>query len=148
MCQLPICLAEEQARLVEKATTTQQKCKRCYEERKFRITTSKFGLVAKRNRNHYALAKQLLYRDANNLSMPAVMWGYDAIRTYEKFLKPVFFVEEAKPFVSSCGFLGTSPDGVVCSGERTIKLIKVKCPYRARQGTVHEICSTMPLLLA
>ena len=39
------------------------------------------------------------------------------------------------------GFLGASLDGVVCSGERMIKLIEVKCPYRARQGTVREICS-------
>ena len=41
-------------------------------------------------------------------------------------------MEEAGIFVSSCGFLGASPDGVVSSGERTIKLIEVKCPYRAR----------------
>ena len=44
-------------------------------------------------------------------------------------------------FISSCGFLGASPDGVVSSGERTIKLIEVKCPYRTRQGTIREICS-------
>ena len=140
-----ITYTEEQARLVEKATITQRKCKRWYEERKFRITASNFGLVAKRKRNHCALAKQLLYRRANNLSVAAVMWGQqhevDAIRAYKKSLKPGVFVEEAGIFISSCGFLGASPDGVVSSGERTIKLIEVKCPYRARQGTVREICS-------
>ena len=61
------------------------------------------------------------------------MWGQehevDAIRAYKKSLKPGIFVEEAGIFVSSCGFLGASPDGVVSSGERTIKVIEVKCPY-------------------
>ena len=140
-----ITYTQEQARLVEKATITQRKCKRWYEECKYRITASNFGLVAKRKRNHCALAKQLLYRRANNLSVAAVRGErkheVDAIRAYKTFLKPGFFVEEAGIFVSSCGFLGASPDGVVSSGERTIKLIEVKCPYRARQGTVHEICS-------
>ena len=122
-----------------------QKCKRWYKECKYWITASNFGLVAKRKLNHCALAKQLLYRGADNLSVAAVMWGQqhevDAIRAYKKSLKLGFFVEGAGIFVSSCGFLGASPDGVVCSRERTIKLIEVKCPYRARQGTVREICS-------
>jgi hypothetical protein len=39
---------EEQSHLVEKATITQRKCKRWYEERKFRITATNFGLIAKR----------------------------------------------------------------------------------------------------
>jgi hypothetical protein len=138
---LPLPYTEEQARLVEKATITQRKCKQWYEERKYRITASNFGLVAKRKRNHCALAKQLLYKRAN-LSEAAVMWGQqheiDAIRAYKKSLKPKLFVEEVGIFVSYCGFLGASPDGVVCSGER---LIEVKCPYRARQGTVREMCS-------
>ena len=73
------------------------------------------------------------------------MWGQqheiDAMRAYKRSLKPRLFVEEAGVFISSCGFLGASPDGVVCSGEKTIKLIEVKCPYRARHGTVRESCS-------
>ena len=140
-----ITYTEEQTRLVEKATTTQQECKRWYEERKYRITASNFGLVAKRKRNHCASAKQLLYKWADNLSVAAVMWGQqheiDAIRAYKKSLKPGLYVEEAGIFVSSCGFLGASPDSVVCSGEKRIKLIEVKCPYRARQGTVREVCN-------
>ena len=47
----------------------------------------------------------------------------------KKSLKPGLFVEEAGIFISSCGFLGASPDGVACSGEKTIKLTEVKCPY-------------------
>lgn len=122
-----ITYTEEQTRLIEKATTTQRKSKRWYEERKYRITASNFGLVAKRKRNHCALARQLLYKRADNLSVAAVMWGQqheiDAIRAYKKSLKPGLYVEEAGIFVSSCGFLGASPDGVVCNGEKRIKLI-------------------------
>jgi hypothetical protein len=57
------------------------------------------------------------------------MWGQqhevDAIRAYKKSLKPGLFVEEAWIFLSSCGFLGASPDGVVCSGKRSIRLIGI-----------------------
>ena len=78
------------------------------------------------------------------MSVAAVMWEQqheiDAIRAYKKSLKPGLFVEEAGIFISSCGFLGASPDGVVRSGENIVKLIEVKCPYRARHGTVREMC--------
>ena len=141
-----ITYTEEQTRLVERATITQRKCKRWYEERKYRITASNFGLVAKRKRNHSALAKQLLYKRSDSLSVAAVMWGQqheiDAIRAYKKSLKPGLFVEEAGIFISSCGFLGASPDGVVRSGENIVKLIEVKCPYRACQ---YVRCAAMML---
>ena len=55
--------------------------------------------------------------------------------------KPGLFVEEPGIFISSCGFLGASPDDVVCSGENIVRLVEVKCSYRACHGTVWEMYS-------
>ena len=47
--------------VIEEATRAQRLCRRWQEERQYRVTASKFGLVVKRRRNHTSLAKQLLY---------------------------------------------------------------------------------------
>ena len=132
-------------RAVERATITQRKCKRWHDERRYRLTASNFGLIVKRQRNHSTLAKQILYKKNSCLSVAAVMWGQqhetDALNSYKKSLKPGQCLKEAGIFVSCCGVLGATPDGVVCNGNKTIKLVEVKCPFKARHGIVREMCN-------
>ena len=136
---------QEEVRAVEQATKTQRDCERWHEERKLRITASNFGLVVKRKRSHASLAQQLLYKRCHGSGVAALVWGQqhekDALVAYKQSLAPGTTVDEAGIFVSACGFLGASPDGIVMSGDKPIKLIEVKCPYRARNSTVHEMCS-------
>ena len=112
---------------------------------KYRVTASNFGLIARRQRNHSSLAKQMLYKRFSTSTVAAIMWGQqhesDALNAYKKSLKPDTSLGEAGVFISSCGFLGASPDGLVSRGEKTIKLVEVKCPYKARHSTVREMCS-------
>lgn len=65
---------EEQGRCVEIATRQQSDSKRWFEERQFRLTASKFGIVVKRKRQHTSLASQMLYSSINP-SVTALQWG-------------------------------------------------------------------------
>ena len=136
----------EQARAVERATIKQRDCKRWHEERKFRITASNFGLISKRQRNHLSLTKQLLYKGSTGLSVPSLMWGQqheaDALEVYKQSLGEEFSMERGGIFISlDHGFLGASPDALVKDRDGiTVKLVEVKCPYKARQTTVCDMC--------
>lgn len=135
----------EQVIAVERATTKQRESKRWQEERQFRITASNFGLVIKRQRNHPSLAKQVLYKRPTGSGVASLMWGQqhesDALEAYRKTLSSENTLKEAGIFISTCGFLGASPDGlVVCSGN-SVKVVEVKCPSKARHSTVQDMCS-------
>lgn len=42
-------------------------------------------------------------------------------------------------FVGKCGYLGASPDGIVMDvAGQPVKLVEVKCPFRARDKTVEQ----------
>ena len=41
-----------------------------------------------------------------------------------------------------CGYLGASPDAIVIDAAgQTVKLIEVKCPYKACDKTIAQACS-------
>ena len=80
---------QEQGRCVEIATRQQSNSKRWFEERQFRLTASKFGIVMKRKRQHTSLASQMLYSSVNP-SVTALQWGRqhepDALHQYRQML--------------------------------------------------------------
>ena len=135
--------SKDQAAQIEVETRAQRLCHRWQEERKFRLTASKFGLVIKRRRNHTTLAKQILYCKISN-GVLAILWGQqheaDALESYKNSLDPGLLLSEAGIYIAECGFLGASPDGVVKdeSGQ-SVCLVEVKCPYKARNKSIEEM---------
>ena len=128
---------------VECATRQQRLCRRWQEERQYRLTASRFGAVVKRQRNHDTLAKQLLYSSVHSSGVSALMWGQqhedDALEAYKRTLPSHLSLHGVGFFVSSCGFLGASPDGVVKDNSDSVRLVEVKCPYKARERNIEEM---------
>ena len=74
------------------------------------------------------------------------MWGQqhesDALEAYRLTLDSSCTVNQVGVCISDCGYLGASPDGVVKdSNEDPIRLIEVKCPYKARNKSIEEMYS-------
>ena len=136
--------SSEELSAIQQATSKQRECQRWFEERRFRLTASKFGLVIQRQRNHSSLTTQLLYKASSNARVAPLLWGQqhesDAIDEYKKKLSHQNTVREAGIFISDCGFLGASPDGLVDHLGSPITVLEVKCPYKARNMTVTEMC--------
>jgi hypothetical protein len=138
---------------IEQATRGQRLCKRWQQERQFRLTASKFGIIIKRRRNHTALVKQLLYTKAYSGGVAALVWGQqhepDALDAYKGTLGSDFSVREAGIYLGDCGFLGASPDGVVNdhSGD-SVRIVEVKCPYKAREKTLDDMYSDTSFCLS
>ena len=114
----------DQVTTVEQETRTQQLCRRWQEERKYRITASKFGTVIKCQRNHTNLAKQLLYANVSSGGVSALIWGQqheaDALEAYQTTLSPGLTMHDTGVFIDECGFLGASPDAIVKNGSSYI----------------------------
>ena len=133
---------EEQERCIEVATREQSNSKRWFEERQFRVTASKFGIVVKHKRQHTFLASQLLYSSVSP-SVTALQWGWqhepDALHQYRQTLSSGLTLISAGFFADICGYLGASPDGIVeDAAGQSLKLVEMKCPFRARDKTVEQ----------
>ena len=102
---------------VEFATRLQHMSSRWHSERKFRITASNFGIVAKRRAPNPPLVRRLLYASTIEVTAAALEWGRshedEARRKYEESLEPECSIQQCGLFVHENGFLGASPDGVV-----------------------------------
>ena len=130
---------------VEACTQSQGQSKRWFEERQFRLTASKFGVIVKRRRQHTSLVHQLLYTSVSP-SVSALQWGRDhepdALHKYRQTLSDDMTLISASFYVDQCGFLGASPDGIVIdASEKAVCLVEVKCPFNAQEKTVEEACS-------
>ena len=81
----------------------------------------------------------------------ALMWGQqhedDALEAYKRTLPSHLSLHGAGFFVSSCGFLGTSPDGIVKDKSDSVRLVEVKCPYKARERNIEEMLDDPIILL-
>ena len=129
---------------IELNTRGQRLCSRWQQERQYRITASKFGTVIKRRRNYTNLAKQMLYSQVSEGTVSALLWGQqheaDALKSYKTTLSHDLKLSQVGIFVSECGFLGASPDGVVKDHmEHSVCLVEVKCPYKARTKSIDEM---------
>lgn len=121
---------------IEKKTRKQVDCREWYEEKRFRITASRFGAIvnASDRKNLFALAKNMI--EQHPLSTPAINHGI----LYEKVAKSQFETKFKKR-VQECGlfvdenfpFLGASPDVWIRDENATLE---IKCPYRGRNDVV------------
>lgn len=136
---------KEQRAKVEVETRVQSLSRRWFEERQFRITASKFGIVIKRVRQHTSLASQLLYTSLSP-AVKALQWGREhepvALQEYSQALPSTLSLTKAGIFIDESGYLGASPDGVVVDeAGHPIKLVEVKCPFSARDKTIKQACA-------
>ena len=137
----------QQADNIEKATRKQFSCKRWHEERHCRITSSKFGEICK-SRCQANTCTRMIYNASSTLSSAALLWGRDhesqAREEYAQTLEKGWSVRETGLRVSSAegkGYMGASPDGLVCYDGQVRGCVEIKCPYSARDKSVVDACS-------
>ena len=138
---------QQQARSIEMATRRQFASKRWYEERYCRLTSSKFGEICK-SKCLLNTCTKALKNPTSVLSSAALLWGRDhesqAREEYAQTLEEGWSVEETGIHISTAkgeGYLGASPDGLVCYAGEVRGCIEVKCPFSARDQMVSEACS-------
>ena len=95
-------------------------------------------------RRNHNLAKQILYSQVSSGTVSARLWGQheaDALASYKIKLDCGLTLNAASIFINECGFLGaSSDDGVVTDHlECSVRLVEVKCPYKARNKSVEEM---------
>ena len=134
----------EQRMNIEAATRDQSESRRWFEERQYRLTASKFGLIIKRKRQHTSLASQLLHSSVNP-SLSAIQWGKqhepDALDEYVRTLSDNLTLRRSGFYIDRCGYLGASPDGIVANTDGSvIRLVEVKCPFSVQNMTVQQAC--------
>lgn len=129
-------MTDEKAKLIEAGTKMQSKSRAWHEERKWRITASKFGDVVKatKRRKMSLMCKSIF--SPKDLKGKAVLHG----RKYEsRALKKL--EEEKEVHVKPCGlfvapkypFLAATPDGLTDDF-----LVEVKCPYKGRNEAIRK----------
>ena len=140
-------ITKEECQQIEEKTRDQINSTLWVEERKGRITASKFGMILKRKH----VTEKFLGSLINPTSFTSAQTSYGvnnektAIQNY---------IKESGNHVHDCGlvvnpkfpFLGATPDGKVCEDGVT-GLIEVKCPYSARDLTVEEASRTKSFYL-
>ena len=129
---------------IEKATREQSLSGRWFQERQLRLTSSKFGLIVKRKRQHTSLVSQLLYKSVS-AKVSALQWGReheaDALNQYQQTLSDDLKVSRVGLHIDQCGYLAASPDGIVTDPNgQPIRLVEVKCPFSAQDMTVEQAC--------
>jgi hypothetical protein len=138
--QEQIKVTAEAADKIEQQTRDQSQCQKWKEERKWRLTASRFGEICKatERRDMSKLAQTLL--SPPHLTGEAVVHG----KTFEQTAIDKFSEVSGKT-VSKCGlfvdvtdpFLAGSPDGVVQEDEEEEDaLLEVKCPFKGRQNLI------------
>ena len=137
------------ANQIEEETRAQHTCETWVQERKYRLTASKFGRIARRQRNHEKLCEDML--NAKPVKTKSTEHGikYEpiALREYEKHMHKIGHpvkVEKSGFFVSpKIFFLGCSPDGKVVDSvsQDQFGLAEVKCPSSKFNVTPEEACS-------
>ncbi len=130
---------------IEAATTAQSDSKRWHEEHFGRLTASKLGEMIK-CRVPTTKCMQLLYPSKSAVSSASLQWGREnEARAREHYIKhgidSEFTIRESGIFISEIGFLGASPDGLVYKNSQLEGIIEIKCPYSARNRTIHDACS-------
>ncbi|XP_033739376.1 uncharacterized protein LOC117326767 isoform X1 [Pecten maximus] len=129
---------------IEETTKKQSVCKKWHQERRWRLTSSRFGEICKATdrRNKEKLC-QSIFRPAR-LTSPAIIHG----QTFERAAIKIF--EEINGItVNLCGlrvdiennFLAASPDGITSQGD----IVEIKCPYKGRNNAI-SVNNNFPFL--
>lgn len=130
-------VTEREAAAIEEKTRDQSSSKSWFNERDWRITSSRFGdiCLATQRRNKTKLCQSLIQSSAASFRNEAIFHGkvYEskAISSFEtytglKVKRCGLFVCVQKPY------LGVSPDGLVSDDS----VIEVKCPYTGRHEQI------------
>ncbi|KAK2547039.1 hypothetical protein P5673_033198 [Acropora cervicornis] len=133
---------------IEEATRGQSLSERWKEERKYRLTASKFDLITKRQRNHDKFAADLMH--PKQINSRGVQHGlkYEpiALQEYKKIMfarkTPVKVLKTGFVVCMEMPFLGGSPDGrVIDFGcQNHFGLAEAKCPETKYHVTPLEAC--------
>ena len=143
---------QQRAAEIEKTTEGQSQCDSWFDERRYRLTASKFGILARRRKSQCdALARNLTSQKRFHLSksMPTAMrlgiqYEPIAIKKYEQYMKDIGH----EVSVNASGlvvcvpapFLACSPDGKVCDPQchPHYGLLEVKYPHTYQGITPEE----------
>ena len=130
-------VTEEQAAKIERETRGQSQNPRWKEERKPRVTASRFGEICRATdaRDLDKLAQDI-YDPPNLDHVLSIKHG----KLYEQSAIEAFMAKTEKE-VTGCGlfidprfpFLGASPDGII-KNENAV--VEIKCPYSGRQQMI------------
>ena len=63
----------------------------------------------------------------------------DALEAYKLTFESGSTLQDAGMYISDCGFLGASPDCVIVDHSGDVRIVEVKCPYKAREKTLEEM---------
>lgn len=146
---------EAEAVVIERETILQHSSSRWWDERKHRITASRFGDVLRGKSVSSKSLKELVYkeRQINSSNQPAPLrHGIEnesrALERYESYLKNHCYSFKTFPsgFVVNPAypFLGCSPDAKVldeASKDCPFGIIGIKCPYKHRDVTPLTACN-------
>ena len=136
---------------IEEATRGQSLSERWKEERKYRLTASKFDLITKRQRNHDKFAADLMHPKQINSSCVQHGLTYEPIslQEYEKIMfarkTPAKVLKTGFVVCLEMSFLGGSPDGrVIDFGcQNHFGLAEAKCPETKYHVTPLEACQDL-----
>ena len=141
-------VSNEQIVWLAENTTMQRKSQLWGQHRRLRLTGSNFGEVIKAcQRNAMqsrpfppSLFKKLMGEYSLG-TKDSIMWGQMhedvAIKAYEKHTGNV--VKQAGLYLFVCGFLGSSPDGIIETKAGGKGVLEVKCPWKHRDNTIDKI---------
>ena len=138
---------------VEDKTKEQNNSHIWFQVRKYRITSSNFGLVIKRRADFDVLASQLInkrhFSIHKNMPMP-LRWGIEhediALDIYSAHVQKLgcTVVKSGVWIDIERGWLAASPDGLVLnSNGELVGIIEIKCPFSAKDMTPLEAAKTL-----
>lgn len=112
-----------------------------HEKRKFRFTSSNFGMLCKRSKAFGIEFFENLWAEKRLDHVKSIQHGRKEERNAEQL-----YCTNTGNKVYKCGliihpyapFLGTSPDGLVITSMGEIGLVEFKCPYGSKSGCLKE----------
>ena len=131
------CFQEHSRQEVEEQTREQHKSGRWHKERKYKLTSSRFGEICKRRGYDLKYCESLSNNQRDLSHIPAVKFGLNQEKValeqfkermrFDVIKKAGFFISKAYPH------LGASPDGIVPASDLNDEaLVEVKCSYANR----------------
>ena len=122
---------------VEEQTREQYKSDRWHKERKYKLTSSRFGEICKRRKYDLKYCESLSTNQKDLSHIPAVKFGLNQEKVaLEQFKQRMRFdvVKKARFFISKAyPHLGASPEGIVPASELNDEApVEVKCSYANR----------------
>ena len=142
-------VSEQQIAGLAENTKQQRMCQQWGKFRRLRLTGSNFGDVLSAISRHTAAKRpyppslfKKLQGDYSLGTKDSIMWAQmhenHAVKKYVQ--KTGNTVECAGLYLFPCGYLGSTPDGIITSPSATGKgVLEVKCPWKSRNATVNEM---------